>query len=477
MPTLTRSFATLLAGWLIVTSAGCASLNLAKMDFRSRKATVRNPAVKVVCLWEPAEGRDPKGMPCQGFAGRVLFLNSSSLPVSVDGDVRIYLFDDQGTVEEQSKPIHEFDFKDGSWSLHYSYGTLGPAYNVFVPYTRKKVHDATCALRLRLQPKEGPAIFSELTSIELLSFQGGKGAFKGSQPDRRVEETIPEDLTSVNNRRKTTTISLNPTKDPGPPGQNLPNPIFNRDLNSQQNQILQAAYQEDDHVKPLSDADARIAQLEQMVKELKALQATNPVPPRQEPAPLKVQVPAAPAVSASPKVSTPPNPPRRLEEIEDDQVRFKVRSAPGAPELSGAQQQSPIVNPSKSVSGTKAGARADSSLRAHPLDDESSPPATSAPRHPLSEFLDRPTTIGSKAPRQRARSERHPLEDDPEPIEQTGRRKTIKASEPQIIPARSESADPFDPIDTDADTDTDAIETTAVDDLPTVRRQLRSARR
>jgi hypothetical protein len=149
-------------------SVGCATLDIPW--FHSvPEASAKNPVVKILCLWEPSEGRDPNGLPCRGFAGQVLFLgNHGGTPVKVQGDVAIYVFDDFGTPEEQARPLHVFEFKGGSWDRHLKVGTFGPAYHVFVPYTRPGGYEANCSLRIKLTPYDGaPVVYSDPSNLPL----------------------------------------------------------------------------------------------------------------------------------------------------------------------------------------------------------------------------------------------------------------------------------------------------------------------
>jgi hypothetical protein len=146
--------------------AGLKPLELTNKDFP--KTTAQNPATEMLVIWQPAEGRGMKGLPARGFAGQILFFTGQQTsPVQVDGDVRIYLFDDKGTADQQTKPIHQFDFKPEAWSTHLYAGTLGPAYQVFIPYTNDDHSQSKCALRVRFQPAAGPVIYSEMTSVAL----------------------------------------------------------------------------------------------------------------------------------------------------------------------------------------------------------------------------------------------------------------------------------------------------------------------
>ncbi len=202
-----RTLTGVMFGCLLFTSSGCATLKMPFGKDRMQTATARNPVTQVICIWQPSEGRDSNGMPCRGFAGQILFLaGRNSLPVMVEGDVRIYLFDDQGTDEEQTKPIHQYDFDSGSWSPHLTKGTLGPTYSVFVPYTRRGTYEAKCALRVRLKPADEPAVFSDMAMVPL-DGRPKKTSDTENQLTSAVESKAADEVVSKTLRR-TTTISM-----------------------------------------------------------------------------------------------------------------------------------------------------------------------------------------------------------------------------------------------------------------------------
>ena len=108
----------------------------------------------------------------RGLAGQVFFFTRDSVSsVAVDGDVRIFMFDDQGTEEEQSVPLHQFDFKDNTFRSFLSPTQFGPAYQLFIPYSRKGRHQAELAVRVRLAQPGAPPIFSDLTKVVLLGHE------------------------------------------------------------------------------------------------------------------------------------------------------------------------------------------------------------------------------------------------------------------------------------------------------------------
>lgn len=163
---------------LLLTAAGCATLDWPWSKDRVLQATPRNPAVQILCLWQSSTGRDPDGLPCRGFAGQIIFLSARGVaPVAVKGDVRIYVFDDQGSLEERAEP-RMWDFDSGAWSMHLTNSSLGPTYSVFIPYTKAGAEQVSCTLRLRLTPEDGAVLFSETAKVIL--------------PGKKVVDTIEQ---------------------------------------------------------------------------------------------------------------------------------------------------------------------------------------------------------------------------------------------------------------------------------------------
>ena len=139
----------------------------------SKSAAAEEPAgpkpAKVVCLWEPSEGVGPDGHSARGFAGQILFFSPQNpTPVKIDGKVEIYEFHDQGTREEQAQPLQKFTFDSGAWNAHLIDSSLGPSYNVFIPYMARHPYKAVCALKLRFTPADGSTpLYSDMNSVTL----------------------------------------------------------------------------------------------------------------------------------------------------------------------------------------------------------------------------------------------------------------------------------------------------------------------
>ncbi len=185
---LTKRFGLLVLSALMLVGCSANGLEspvkgLARIDDEPPVATRENPAVRMACLWQPGEGTGLDGKPTRGFAGQMFFFAAGSdAPVKVDGAVRVYEFDDQGSREEQVKAIHQFDFPPEVWSLYQRDSQWGPSYQVFIPYVRKGSHAADCALRVRLTAEGQQPVFSEMLTVEL---SGTKGPAPGTQAARQ----------------------------------------------------------------------------------------------------------------------------------------------------------------------------------------------------------------------------------------------------------------------------------------------------
>lgn len=159
-----------LCGWLTLVS-GCSSagLNFNMFAEPHEKETDENFVEQVIPVWQEAEGAGLNAASVsKGFGGHIYFItHSRGLPSEVKGSVRIYVFDDLGTPEEQAKPIHQFDFPAESWKGHLAMSKLGPSYSIFIPYTRPGGRAANCALRIRYTPEKGAPVFSQMVSLAM----------------------------------------------------------------------------------------------------------------------------------------------------------------------------------------------------------------------------------------------------------------------------------------------------------------------
>ena len=160
----------LILGIVLVAQLGSAGKNLLNWNGKAvPHADASNPVRKIVCIWEPVQGQGIDGLPTRGFAGQIMFFtHESHLPATSDGDVRVTLYHDRGTQEEQVKPLRHFVFPTDAWATHLQESMPGPSYRIFIPYVAKHPWQTTCSLRVRLTaPNGGPVIYSEMVHVRL----------------------------------------------------------------------------------------------------------------------------------------------------------------------------------------------------------------------------------------------------------------------------------------------------------------------
>ena len=207
----------------LIVMCGCQSVPFFS-KFHYLEADSRHPLMEVLCVWEPAEGRGIDNAPARGFGGQILcFASGYKEPVKVHGDVRIYVFDDQGVNGDTSLPIHQFDFTADAWNTFLKPSSLGPSYQIFIPYTRKGLDATNCTLRVRLTPEGGLPVYSRMATVALAG-QGGDKKKPASETVQTVSHEEPShqgqgittaDFTEITLAGKTPDGGLPPSKTPG----------------------------------------------------------------------------------------------------------------------------------------------------------------------------------------------------------------------------------------------------------------------
>jgi hypothetical protein len=193
-------------GFVCLNLVGCATLHF-PWEKPVPHASARNPVIQIVCLWEPSEGKDPEGKSCRGFAGQLIFLgNKGGTPVVVNGMVRVKQYDQVSGLADETEPFYQFEFDKKAWNAHLHTGTLGPTYNVFIPYMRKGNHDAQCEVQVDFVPeKAGHMVSSTVTSLVLQ----GKHTARETAAAKEAASMIPHTPMASIRTARTTTIPLN----------------------------------------------------------------------------------------------------------------------------------------------------------------------------------------------------------------------------------------------------------------------------
>lgn len=280
---------------LLLIAAGCSTTSVFER-LRVGKASPENPAIEVVCLWQPAKGTGTNGLPTRGMAGQIMFFTrGSAAPVIAEGDVRIYEFDDQGTPEELGKPIHQFDFRAEDWRNFLHQGTLGPCYNIFVPYVRGGHKQVECTMQMRFSSKGAPTLYSDMTSVTLpgtIDQSDSKDALASSPRtvEPKTSAATVDGPSGLSVRSIPTGRNPSVAKGPHPlergtpavPANGYVTPVSATDSGSSDERAaaVQRASQEVPVSTPAAGgSDERIRQLEQTVRELMKERSSRSSPP------------------------------------------------------------------------------------------------------------------------------------------------------------------------------------------------------
>lgn len=151
----------------LFSSVGCTWLTVPHHESPPEAGDFETP-VRCLCLWQPVDGVDAAGQSVRGFGGQVYFFAADSEePVAVDGNVRVFIFDDVGTPDQQARPKDVQDFDSVTWQSFLGKSQFGVNYTVFVPYAQASRYESICSLRLKLSQPDGTQVFSEMATVKL----------------------------------------------------------------------------------------------------------------------------------------------------------------------------------------------------------------------------------------------------------------------------------------------------------------------
>ncbi|MBD3675959.1 MAG: hypothetical protein HUJ26_20815 [Planctomycetaceae bacterium] len=180
--------------FLLTVMSGCASLSNIVGE-QVKFANPKKPAVEVICLWEPSEGKTPDGKPARGFEGTLLFFDADrTSPVGVHGEVTVSVFDDYGPRDSWNRPISEFRFTPEEWNHFISRGTFGTSYRIFIPYERKHPYQVKTSLSVKFVPASGGAEFQSRMSHVVLPGPLREGINTTLTTNAELRDRSPENL-------------------------------------------------------------------------------------------------------------------------------------------------------------------------------------------------------------------------------------------------------------------------------------------
>ena len=129
---------------LLTVLAGCQSIDLGKMkDVATSPFAKKEPKVetsefatphKMVAVWSDAVYTEPGAPSVRGFGGRLYFYDQQNEPISVEGQLVVYGYDDSLPGQQEETPSRKFVFTPEQLTTHFTPSDLGASYSVWIPW-------------------------------------------------------------------------------------------------------------------------------------------------------------------------------------------------------------------------------------------------------------------------------------------------------------------------------------------------------
>lgn len=176
---------------------------------------------RVVATWVDTVRNKPGQKAERGFGGRVYFYDRQTDPITVDGRLVVYAFDETDREATDHQPTRRFIFPAGRLSQHMSESELGASYSFWLPWGSVEEPSTKVSLIARFEPTRGGGLVVSDQATQVLPGQGVAAPDAGremiaSQPPAGVrqagfaEPTAQPQPAAVEPRKRlsTTTISL-----------------------------------------------------------------------------------------------------------------------------------------------------------------------------------------------------------------------------------------------------------------------------
>ncbi|HQR09549.1 MAG TPA: hypothetical protein PLN21_22195 [Gemmatales bacterium] len=173
---------------LLMGNLGCQSMSFTAPWTES--APIGNPT-EVVAIWQ--DGVDVQldanhgGLPIPGFAGRVVFMQSSNgqsgQSVLVNGPVKILLYDDR-PVQGPPEPLETWTIKPEHLPLLVKKDMMGWGYSIWLPWNTYRKDIQNVKMTVEYTDAAGNKLLSVPGSIQI------HDAHRGGMPKPQLEQTM-----------------------------------------------------------------------------------------------------------------------------------------------------------------------------------------------------------------------------------------------------------------------------------------------
>lgn len=168
---------------LAVLPLGCKTFDapgFPKSEKRKAEEAARTLPARMAVVWTEAMLNNPGQPAVRGFGGRVYFYNDRGQAVTAKGQLAVYGFDDSRQDQASRVPEKKFIFTDEQLAQHLSQSSLGPSYNVWVPWDNVGGEQREISLLPVFTAPGGQPVAGEQT-INVLP---GPSRHKGESPEQ-----------------------------------------------------------------------------------------------------------------------------------------------------------------------------------------------------------------------------------------------------------------------------------------------------
>ena len=126
---------------LVVSFSGCSLLNkneaetplFGSAENSSEKEIKFGEPVKMAVIWKDSTLTGAATRPTRGFGGRFYFFDKKGKSVRVDGDMKIYAYDDSDG-KQQANADRRYEYSAADLQKHYSKTDIGHSYSLWIPW-------------------------------------------------------------------------------------------------------------------------------------------------------------------------------------------------------------------------------------------------------------------------------------------------------------------------------------------------------
>ena len=134
------------------------------IGWHKEKPDLPSVPARVVSTWTDTVLHRAGQKPMRGFGGRLVFFDrDSEEPISVQGQLVVYTFDETDRDSHDTAPTRKYVFPAEQFARHEGPSKLGPSYSVWLPWDEVGGSQKNVSLIVRFESTQGSMILGEQT--------------------------------------------------------------------------------------------------------------------------------------------------------------------------------------------------------------------------------------------------------------------------------------------------------------------------